>query len=160
MVSYKNSLHFQKNGFIVLILKASIERQKNRDRERFPINCFTPLISTITRVGPGKIQEAELSLGLSHEGQGPRYLNYHLLPPGYTLPGSENQEQNQDSNLGFLIWDVGIPSWDLTTEPKAHPLLQEFMEFQGALESCVFTRDPSNQALTHSPTPSDSATSI
>lgn len=53
-------------------------------------------------------------------------------------------------NLGFLTWNVGIPSWGLTTEPKAHPLLQEFMEFQGALESCVFSCDPFNQALTHS----------
>lgn len=80
----------------------------------------------ITRVGPGWSQVWGLYPGLPHES-GIQLLESPLYcRRGWVLAGSCNQEQRQVSNLGILIWDMGIPGGVLTTAPNACPCPRSF----------------------------------
>lgn len=68
--------------------------------------------------------ERQTEVDVLHEYQGPNYLSCHLLPSHHLcIRGSWNQEQNQVSNLGTLIWDASIPNSVLITVPNARPSL-------------------------------------
>lgn len=49
----------------------------------------------------------------------PEHLSHHLLPSAYWEAGSEVEQLGLE--LGILVWDVGVPSDELTTVPSTHP---------------------------------------
>lgn len=74
------------------------------------------------RAGPDQSQQlGTQSRSPTREAGTQLLLSHHLLLSPKALTRSSNREQSWDRNPGTPLWDVGILSGFLTTEPAAWP---------------------------------------